>query len=98
MFFPDCSTVIRVAPRLLTWAPSLVVGAPNLVAGAPRLVAGAPGLVASAPRLDTGAPWGPQVCCRRSQAYGWRTQVHPKFPPALRGVPKAIKITPLVLL
>jgi len=84
MFFPDCSTVIRGAPRFVAGAPRLVIGAPRLVAGAPRLVAGAPRLVAGAPRLVAGAP----RC----------SQVHPKFSPALRGVPKLITITPMVLL
>jgi len=77
MFFPDCSTVIR--------------GAPRLVAGAPRLVVSAPRLVAGPPILDAGAPRCSQACCRRSQA-------HPKFSLALRGVPKPITITPMVLL
>jgi len=31
MFFPNCSTVIRGAPRLVVGAPRLVVGAPRLV-------------------------------------------------------------------
>ena len=69
-FFPDCSTVIR--------------GAPRLVAGAPRLVISTPRLVASSLRLVAGAPRG--------------SHVHPKFSPALRGVPKHIIITPMVLL
>ena len=36
MFFPDCSTVIQRAPRLVVSAPRLVVGALRLVASAPR--------------------------------------------------------------
>jgi hypothetical protein len=84
LFFPDCSIVIRGAPRLVAGAPRLVVGAPRLVVGAPRLVAGAPRLVAGAPRLVAGAP----RC----------SQVYPKFSPALRDVPKLITITPMVLL
>jgi len=45
---------------------------------------GAPRLVVSAPRLIAGAP----MC----------SQVHPMISPALRGVPKPITITPMVLL
>jgi len=60
MFFPDCSTVIRGAPRL-------VAGAPRLVADAPRLIAGDPGNVAGAPWRLTGAPRCSQACSRRSQ-------------------------------
>jgi len=35
-FFPDCSTVVRGAPRLVAGAPSPVAGTPRLVTGAPR--------------------------------------------------------------
>ena len=34
--FPDCSTVVRGALRLVTGAPRLVIGAPRLVIGAPK--------------------------------------------------------------
>ena len=61
MFFPDGSTVIR---------------------GAPRLVAGAPGLVVGAPRLVPALPGAPRC-----------SQVHPKFSPAHRGVPKLFTMT-----
>jgi len=37
-------------------------------------------------------------CPRRSQACGQYSQVHPKFGPALWGVPKPITVTPMVLL
>jgi len=84
LFFPDRSTVIRGAPKLVAGAPRSVAGAPRLVVGAPRLVTCAPRLVTGAPRLVAGAP----RC----------SQVHPKFSPALRGVPKPITITPMVLL
>jgi len=56
----------------------------TVIRGAPRLVAGALRIVASAPRLVAGAP-------RYSQ-------VHPKFSLALRGVPKPLTLTPMVLL
>jgi len=36
MFFPDCSTVIRGAARLVASAPRPVAGAPQLVAGTTR--------------------------------------------------------------
>ena len=39
--FPDCSTVIQGAPRLVG-ASRLVISTPSLVVGAPRLVFGAP--------------------------------------------------------
>jgi len=65
-------------------APKLVVGAPRLVIGAPRLVVGTPRLVVGAPRPVDGA----SRC----------SQVLPNFSPALRGVPKLITITPMVLL
>jgi len=42
LFFPDCCTVIRGAPRLVVGAARLVVGTPRLVFGAPWLVVGAP--------------------------------------------------------
>jgi len=67
MFFPDCSTVIRGAPRPVTGPPGLVAGAPRLVTGAPWLVAGAPWLVTGAPWLVAGAPRCSQSCRRRSQ-------------------------------
>jgi hypothetical protein len=73
LFFPDCSTVIRGALRLLVGATSHVAGTPRLVAGAPTLVGGAPRLVAGAPKLVTGTP-------RCSQACYWRTQVLPGAP------------------
>jgi len=47
-------------------------------------LAGAPRLVVGAARLVAGAP----RC----------SQVHPKFSPVLRGVPKLLTITPMVLL
>jgi len=77
LFFPDCSTVIR--------------GAPRLVAGAPRAVVSAFRLVAGTLRCSQDCPW-------RSQACRHCFQVHPMFSPALRGVPKPITITPMVLL
>ena len=36
LFFPDCSTVIQGAPRLVTGTLRLVISALSLVAGAPR--------------------------------------------------------------
>jgi len=36
LFFPDCSTVIRGAPRPVTGAPSLVAGAPRCSQDCPR--------------------------------------------------------------
>jgi len=63
---------------------TVIRGAPRLVAGAPRLVVGAPRFVVGAPRFVVGAP-------RRSR-------VHAKFSLALRGVPKLITITHMVLL
>jgi len=74
MLFPDCSTVIWRAPRLVVGAPRLlvgtpriVVGAPRLLVGTPRLVVGAPRLLVGTPRLVVGAPRCSQTCCRRSQ-------------------------------
>jgi len=49
LFFPDCSTVIQGAPRLVASTPMLVVGVPMLVVGAHMLVVGTPKLVAGAP-------------------------------------------------
>jgi len=84
LYCPACSTVIRGAPRRVAGAPRVVTCAPRLVAGAPRLVASAPRLVAGAPRLVAGTP----MCF----------QGHPKFSPAVRGVPKPLTMTPMVLL
>jgi len=39
-----------------------------------------------------------QTCCRCSQACHRCSQVHPKFSPALWGVPKLITITPMIRL
>jgi len=61
LFLPDCSTVIRGAPRLVVSAPRLVVGASRLVVGASRLVVGASRLVVGASRLVVGAPRRSQV-------------------------------------
>jgi len=55
------------------------------------VIRGAPRLVAGAPRCSQACRWRSQTCCRCSQ-------VHPKFSPALQGVPKPITITPMVLL
>jgi hypothetical protein len=84
MIFPACSTVIRGDPRLVVGAFRLVVSGLRLVASIPRLLASASRHFTGAPRLVAGAP----RCF----------QVHPKFSPALRGVPKLITITPKVLL
>jgi len=99
LFFPDYSTVI--------W------GAPRLVAGASRLVVGAPRLVAGAPRLDAGPSRCSQACHRRSQAYRQcsqsyhrcsqayrqhsqaycrRSQVLPGAPKVLSGAPRCYQI------
>jgi len=77
----------EVLPSLSSALPGLwrlVVSAPRLVIGAPRLVVGTPRLVVGAPRPVDGA--------------SRRSQVVPNFSPALRGVPKLITITPMVLL
>ena len=81
LFFPDCSTVIR--------------GAPRIVAGAPRLVVGAPGLASGTPRLDAGAPKCSQEGRRRTQAYPrlskaycWRSHVLPGAPKVLSSSPR----------
>jgi len=52
LFFPDCSTVIRGAPRLVAGAPRSVAGTPRFVAGAPRIITGAPRLVAGPSRCS----------------------------------------------
>jgi len=62
----------------------LVTSAPRTVAGAAILATGLLSLVSGPPSLVAGAP----RC----------SQVHPKFTPALQGVPKPIAITPMVLL
>jgi len=56
LFFPDCSTVIRGAPRHVAGAPKFVASAPKFVAGAPKFVAGTPRFVAGAPRVAISAP------------------------------------------
>jgi hypothetical protein len=83
--FPDCSTVIRGAPRLVPSALRLVVSTPrHVVVGAPRLVVSTPRLVVSTSRLVAGAP-------RYSQE-------NSKFSPVLRRVPNFITIILMVLL
>jgi hypothetical protein len=56
----------------------------TVIRGNPRLVTGAPRLVVGAPRHVAGSRSCSQVC--------------PEFSPALRGIPKLITITPIVLL
>ena len=54
----------------------------TMIRDAAGCVAGTPSLVAGAPRLVVDSP----RC----------SQVHPKFTPVLRGVPKLLTITPMV--
>jgi hypothetical protein len=83
--------LIRGAAKRIAGAPWFVIGAPRLVVDAPPIVAGAPRIVAGAHRLVTGAPSLVASTARSSQ-------VHPKFSPAHRDVPKLITITPTVFL
>jgi len=72
LFFPDCSTVIWGAPRLVAGAPRLVAGSPRLVVGAPRPVAGAPRCSQACRRRSQvlpGAPKVPSGAPRCSQTY-----------------------------
>jgi len=73
----------RFSQTALQWF-EVLPGAPKLVLSAPRVIISAPRLVVSASRLVAGA-----ARC---------SQLHPKFSPALQGVPKLITITPMVLL
>jgi len=81
MFYPDCSTVSRGAPRLVPIDHRLVVSAPSLVTGAPWLVAGAPWHLAGAPRRSQALWWHPK-------ASRWRSQMLPGAPKVLSGAPR----------
>ena len=78
LFCPDCSTVIRGAPRLVGSAPRRIVSAPRLAVGTPRLVVGASRVVVGAPRLVTGAPEvlsGAPKCSQTSHNHSYGTPV-----------------------
>jgi hypothetical protein len=111
MFFIDCSTVIRGAPRVVACDPRLVVGTPRLVSGSPGLVSGAPRLVVGASRLLVGAPRlvvgvprrlvsAPRLVVGAPIVVAGasnRSQMQPKCSLTLRGVPKLITLTALAI-
>jgi len=81
---PDWSpSILDLSSALPVLSPALPDLSPALPGISPALP-GAPRLLDGTPRLVAGAP----RC----------SQVHPKFSPVLRGVPKPLTITPMVLL
>ena len=72
LFFWDCSTAIRGAPRFFTGAPRLVTGAPRLVTGAARRVAGAAWRVAGAARRVASAARRVVGAARHVAGAPWR--------------------------
>jgi len=90
-FFPDCSTVIRGATRL-------VAGAPRCSQACRRRSQACHRRSQTCRRRSQTGCRRSQACRRRSQTCRRRSQVHPKFSPALRGVLKLITITPMALL
>jgi hypothetical protein len=73
MFFPDCFTVIRGVPRILTGAPGLVTCASRLVAGPPRCTQSSFRRTEVFPNRSQSLPW--YIC----NSY-WRSQLLWRLP------------------